>query len=253
MSDPPTSANSFAPKAARYGYNEVPTQFTEDRMEQMRRQDELLKRRIRMMRAFSRVASAILAAAILGIMARTLQQYYTSRNVSIDGQTPWAKDTKLWPTLMLFIIAVVTFVLNAFILLAYCCSVAAANRTSSWATVVTILLSVGHIVVWVVVAVVYRLSREDGVTGPARDLWGWACSDAADELQEKFQDIVNFDTIFVEGYRLRTVDTERAVGIRIQAITPLSVHAYGRECSQVVAFAHEERTLGDVCLGPGGQ
>lgn len=87
-------------------------------------------------------------------------------------------------------VAAVSFILNTIILIAYWKGVKQANAADKVAGYCSHILLVGHIVVWVVSAGIYRYGKEP-VNGKFRDLWGWSCSTAADEIQAVITD-VNF-------------------------------------------------------------
>jgi hypothetical protein len=141
----------------------------------------------------SRILTAILSTAVTIIMATTLHKYLSTKDTFINGRTAWARNTKLWPTVMLFAIAAVTLVLNLVIMIAYACSVKSANRASLVSGIFGILVFVGHIFVWISAAAIYRYSKD--TNGKSNDLWGWACSKTADDIQKTFEFVVNFDHI----------------------------------------------------------
>ncbi|KAI9799026.1 MAG: hypothetical protein M1825_004922 [Sarcosagium campestre] len=184
------------PMKPESGYDHVPSQYTEDQVEKLRSHDEKLKRNIRLLRILSRFATAVLSAVIVGIMAATVSKYLSTKDilVEVDGKPrgPWANGTKMWPTIMLFVISGISLILNLFILVAYYFSFQAANRTAIVSSIFTFVVFVGHVVVWIVVTGLYKYAKDHKDNGKHLDLWGWACSTAADAIQDDFKDVVNF-------------------------------------------------------------
>ena len=93
----------------------------------------------------------------------------------------------------MFAASVITAVLGVIIMGAYIKSIQAANKMNSVNTKISLSIEGFHILVWVVVAALYR----EGKNG--HDLWGWACSPLADNIQPNFQGIVNFDAVCKRG------------------------------------------------------
>lgn len=46
-----------------------------------------------------------------------------------------------------------------------------------------------HVIVWIAAAAAYRVAKN------GKDLWGWACSPAAEKIQPTFHDVVNFHKV----------------------------------------------------------
>ncbi|KAI9799160.1 MAG: hypothetical protein M1833_004200 [Piccolia ochrophora] len=182
-------------ESTSYGYDQVPSQYTEDHLERLQTSDEKLKRTIRILRILSRCATAVLSAVIVGLMAVTVSRYLSTRNEIAGGRGPWADNTQLWPTIMLFTIAGISLVLNLFILVAYCFSIRAANRTAIVSSVFTGGIFVIGLVVWIVVAALYKYGKDHKTDGVHRDLWGWACGSGAQRIQGDFKEVVNFQSL----------------------------------------------------------
>jgi len=87
-------------------------------------------------------------------------------------------------------ISCITVLLSSLALIAYIREgIKKANKISSFETYFTVAMEGGHVVIWIVVAVLYRV----GKTG--HDLWGWACSPLAIQIQPNFQGVVDFDQV----------------------------------------------------------
>ncbi|TVY59565.1 hypothetical protein LSUE1_G009726 [Lachnellula suecica] len=151
------------------------------------KKDTAYKKRIRILRFFSRAFSLILNGVMMGTMSFSLAKYYLTRNHLIaSNQHPWITPTKVWPSFMLLGIATVTFFMNLITLLAYCCGVNAANRVNSVTGVLGYIFLFAHFAAWIVAAGLYRMARD------GKDLWGYSCSDASDQVQGQVQSFLNF-------------------------------------------------------------
>lgn len=116
-------------------------------------------------------------------MAFMLYKFYTTKNHMVNGRGPWAEDTKLWPTWLLFAASGVTLVITVASLVMVCCSKKARKSSLVWLTVAKYAV---HIFAWLAVTAFYRM----GKTGS--DLWGWSCGDKAAAIQSEFQSQVDF-------------------------------------------------------------
>lgn len=79
------------------------------------------------------------------------------------------------------------------ILIAYLFSVKKANTISSAQTWTSMIVEVGHILIWIVVAILYRVGKS------GKDLWGWACSPLAQNIQPNFNGVVHFSRVCSRG------------------------------------------------------
>jgi hypothetical protein len=146
-----------------------------------------------MLRLISRLAATAVAIPAAVQEGRTLFTYSTTHDVQRNGRGPWAKHTQLWPSILLFSISVITAILGIAITIAYLISIRAANKVSAVQDKISIANEVGHVIVWVGVAIAYRLGKN------GKDLWGWACSPLADKIQVNFEDVVRFDKVCSRG------------------------------------------------------
>ena len=106
----------------------------------------------------------------------------------MGGRNAWAKDTTIWPTILLLSTSSATVLVSLLILASYLLSVKHANKTEKTVGTAGFVIEMGaHVAVWVATAVAYRL----GQTG--NDLWGWTCSDKADQIQDQFQAVIDFN------------------------------------------------------------
>jgi len=151
--------------------------------------DSKYKKSIRILRFVTRLLSVILNALVIGVLSFSLFKYFTTKShpiSSTNASHPWAEPATLWPTFVLLGIAVVTFFMNFFTLLAYCCGVGAANKVNSCSTVVSYIFLGVHVLLWVMATGAFKLGSN------GKDLWGYSCSSEADKLQAEVKSFVDF-------------------------------------------------------------
>ncbi|TVY27864.1 hypothetical protein LHYA1_G003072 [Lachnellula hyalina] len=158
-----------------------------------RKEDVKLKTTIRILRFVSRLAATAIAIVTASQEAVTFATYLKTRNTQRDGRKPWATETSLWPTIMLLVISAITAILGLMIVIAYLISIKKANAISSVQTVASVIIEITHIIIWIIVAILYRV----GKTG--KDLWGWACSPLAENIQPSFDNVVHFNKVCARG------------------------------------------------------
>ena len=132
--------------------------------ERLQASDQQLKYRIRILRLVARVIATVSSAATLAPLTMTLYKFLSTRNIyyTVNGKqrTAWAADTETWFTYMYFGVSLVSFVFNLAIVLSYWRGVREANSTAKVAGWWEKVIMVGHVVVWVVSAVIYRIGKE---------------------------------------------------------------------------------------------
>ncbi|MCJ1292424.1 hypothetical protein MMC34_003974 [Xylographa carneopallida] len=167
------------------GYQQIAEPSHSDRI---RQKDFRLKRQIRIWKLIARLFAFFLAIYPLYSQATTLHKFLSTRDIIINGRNAWAKDTTIWPTILLLCTSAATTFVSLLILASYLLSVKHANKTEKTVGTAGFVIEMGaHIAVWIATAVAYRL----GKTG--NDLWGWTCSDKADQIQDQFQAVIDFN------------------------------------------------------------
>jgi hypothetical protein len=131
-------------------------------------------------------------------------------------RTAWHAQTRAWPTYMYFCVTLASLLLNGAMLLAYARSVRAANRAHAAAVTFDVVVVVANLVVWIVAAAVYR--AEKNLNGVPNDLWGWACSAGAEEIQRAFRDEVNFNSLCSVQTGSWVVGVVQVVGLVLGAV-----------------------------------
>jgi hypothetical protein len=99
---------------------------------------------------------------------------------------------------MLLAVSAITAILGLLIVIAYAFSIKKANSISSVQSGAGMVVELAHIVIWIVVAILYRV----GKTG--KDLWGWACSPLAQNIQPNFNGVVAFNKVCDRGVSFST-------------------------------------------------
>ncbi|RDL41386.1 uncharacterized protein BP5553_01365 [Venustampulla echinocandica] len=154
-----------------------------------------LKATIRILRFAARLATTVIAALTAEQEARTIYNFVKTRDIIRDGRGPWSASTSLWPAILLLAVSIITFITGIFIIGAYAFSVKRANAISNAHSWFSYAVEAAHVITWIVVAILYRV----GKTG--NDLWGWACSPLAEQIQPNFEGVVNFTKVCKRGGR----------------------------------------------------
>ncbi|KAI2483370.1 hypothetical protein Ptr902_05687 [Pyrenophora tritici-repentis] len=171
-----------------------------DAIKKAQKEDARLKSLIRRLRIISRTLAFLLSLGVLIPITLTLTKFLstkeTYRTVTLaDGtsntRTAWAKNTRPWPTYMYFSVAVVSTILHAVTLLAYCCSVGKANTVNTVTSVFSWIVMLGNVGVWAAAVGVYRMQKD--WHGISNDLWGWTCSQGASKIQVEFEGVLDFE------------------------------------------------------------
>ena len=141
------------------------------------------------MRVFHRVCLTALAIAVTALEGQTLATFIRTKDIQRNGRGPWAKQTSLWPSILLLSSSATTVLVGLMVLFSYAKSIKLANTMAVVNISIIITTEVAGFITWIVVAILYRTGR----TG--KDLWGWACSPLALNIQPNFDGILNFDGI----------------------------------------------------------
>ena len=150
---------------------------------------EKLKRYGRIIKSLSEAVSSLFSFAMFALMVYVIIEFAMTKDKTRGGRSPWPKNAKVWPTIMLLIASAFTLVTSVVILFAYCCCFKRAQ--SSWK--ITLAKHAVHIVAWIIISVVYRYER--GLHGKNNDLWGWACAEKASPIQDQFNGVINFKSL----------------------------------------------------------
>ena len=155
--------------------------------------------RIRKLRIISRTLALFISIAVLIPIALTLHKFLSTRTIyrtvtlpsgQSISRTPWARDTRAWPTYMYFGVAAVSVLLNFATIFSYTFGVERANVASVITSTFSWVNMVGNFVVWCVAVGVYRAEKDKN--GKSNDLWGWTCSAGARAIQKEFVGDIDF-------------------------------------------------------------
>ncbi|KAJ4324962.1 hypothetical protein N0V94_001016 [Neodidymelliopsis sp. IMI 364377] len=169
-------------------------------IKQTQQEDAYLKALIRRLRLISRILSFLISIGVLVPITMTLIEFLRTQNTyrtitHLDGttasRTPWAHDSKVWPTWSYFAVAALSVFFNFVTLFSYHFGVSKANTASQVTSVFSWIVMLGNLVVWIVAVGVYRGEKDKG--GKSNDLWGWTCSAGARAIQKEFAGDVDFD------------------------------------------------------------
>ena len=132
-----------------------------------------------------------LTAAMDGIMVYCLYIFYTTKDIAAPGRKgPWAKNTTLWPTLLLLVASLITLLLDSLAVIAACC-----RKSKKALRVENRLIRIGYVVFvvkWIIVFVLYRTGRT------SKDMWGWSCDERAKKIQQYYVTQINFHAMCIE-------------------------------------------------------
>ncbi|CZR58634.1 uncharacterized protein PAC_08526 [Phialocephala subalpina] len=155
----------------------------------LEKKDSKYKKLIRVLRFLTRLFSLLLNALMIAVLTWALYKYYTTRFHPISSSnsaSAWVNPATLWPTFVLLGIAVATFFMNLFTLIAYCCSIRAANTVNTCSTVISYIFLGVHVLLWAIAAGAFKMGSN------GKDLWGYTCSSQADKLAEEVKSFLNF-------------------------------------------------------------
>ena len=168
---------------------------SERELDDMHRDDQQLKRKIRLIKIVIRLVTLALALYTTYSQAATLYNFTRTKGIrrettgadgSYDTRGPWAKQTYIWPTIVLLTTSALTVIVSFITVISYFWGVKAANKVNTrGGTPATVAEVCAHLAVWIATAVAYRIGRTTS------DLWGWSCSPKANEIQAVFPE-VNF-------------------------------------------------------------
>ena len=111
------------------------------------------------MRIILRFAATGIAIGTAVQEGLTLFNFLHTRNHIKDGRGPWALKTELWTSILLFVASVLTVILGVIMIAAYLISIRAANKVSTVQTYFAVAIELGHIALWIGVAIGYRVSN----------------------------------------------------------------------------------------------
>ncbi|OWY44326.1 hypothetical protein AALT_g6048 [Alternaria alternata] len=191
-------ASHSMPLQSTYDSQILPYADLED-LKEAEIEDRHLKTRIRKLRIVSRTLALFISIAVLVPTALTLYKFLSTRTIyrtvalpsgQSVSRTPWAHNTRAWPTYMYFGVAAVSVLLNFTTMFSYKFGIEKANVASVVTSTFSWINLIGNLVVWCVAAGLYR--AEKNKNGKSNDLWGWTCSAGARAIQKEFVGDIDF-------------------------------------------------------------
>ncbi|CAN9126122.1 unnamed protein product [Alternaria alternata] len=191
-------ASHSMPLQSTYDSQILPYADLED-LKEAEIEDRHLKTRIRKLRIVSRSLALFISIAVLVPTALTLYKFLSTRTIyrtvalpsgQSVSRTPWAHNTRAWPTYMYFGVAAVSVLLNFTTMFYYKFGIEKANVASVVTSTFSWINLIGNFVVWCVAAGLYR--AEKNKNGKSNDLWGWTCSAGARAILKEFVGDIDF-------------------------------------------------------------
>jgi hypothetical protein len=150
--------------------------FSAQSLIQLHQQTGLGSRKMRIYVIIQQSMTAIFALGIIVIMVLTLETYNGTKNVA----GAWPNNPLLTPTIVCLAMACLTFFADVATVLVYCCNVKVAASLTRWVTKIRALVGFLQGVATAGASGYFKISNN---TSGGKDLWGWACSSAADAKQ----------------------------------------------------------------------
>ena len=202
------------------------TSPTPDRLKHRKR--EKLKRYVRVIKFLTEIASSLFSLGMFALMVYVIVEFALTKDTIREGRGPWAKNSKVWPTILLLIASAFTLITSVGILLAYCCCFKRAQ--GSWK--ITLAKYAVHIVAWIIISFVYRYER--GLHGKNNDLWGWACAEKDSPIQEQFNGVINFKSLCTGQVckAIENISFDEVFGAEIGNSRPLGIFRLSKSSSK---------------------
>lgn len=151
------------------------------------------------------ISSVGLTVIMEGIMVYVLVKFYQTKDIPAPGrESPWAKNTTLWPTLLLLVSSLLTLLVDIGSMIAACCRKKKVENKITW------LGRTIKVAKWVAVFILYRIGKT------SRDLWGWSCDDRAAAIQQFYVTNLDFHALCTEQVSKKSAHLRRAEANDIQ-------------------------------------
>ena len=127
---------------------------------------------------------------VIGLSVTAFTIFVSTKDLEpIDGLNPWARPTKLWPQILTLVVACLSFLASAIVILSYLRGHKNAERRAYLTTIATVLGMIVWLALWIAAGASLRRVK---VTANRGDLWGWAC--AKNNVRYfSFRNHVNYD------------------------------------------------------------
>ncbi|KAF2196817.1 hypothetical protein GQ43DRAFT_444776 [Delitschia confertaspora ATCC 74209] len=154
--------------------------------------DLKVKIRVRIAKIFLRGINFACSLIVLAMLASAFAIFNATKNLPRrNGLPAWADNTKVWPQILLLVIASVSLVMSIIVLAAYTRGGhKRAEKVAAYYTVFAVAFFIFSIVMWAVGAGIFNQSKSNG---NGQDMWGWSCKD--NKRRHLFEDDVSYALI----------------------------------------------------------
>ncbi|KAL2757621.1 hypothetical protein ACRALDRAFT_2025375 [Sodiomyces alcalophilus JCM 7366] len=136
--------------------------------------DLAIKARVRMAKFALRGVSFSCALIIISMLSASFSIFNATRALPAHSGLPsWAEGTRLWPQIIVLVVAGISLLGCIIVFLAYCRGGhRRAERVSTYYTMFAIGWFICSMILWAVSAGIFQHSRS---TMDGKDMWGWSC------------------------------------------------------------------------------
>lgn len=129
---------------------------------------------------------------VVAMVAASLAIFNATKNLAPrNTMPPWNRNTILWPTITLLVIACISLLLSIIILVAYMRGGhERAEKTAVYYTVFAAVFFAFSIIMWAIGAGILNASKENS---KGRDIWGWSCTN--NKRKQLFQNDIDFSLV----------------------------------------------------------
>ncbi|KAJ4301033.1 hypothetical protein N0V90_003123 [Kalmusia sp. IMI 367209] len=152
-------------------------------------QDLKVKVRVRIAKIFLRGINFACSLIVLSMLATAFSIFNATKTLAPrNNLPPWAANTKIWPQVLLLVIACISLAMSIFVLIAYSRGGHhRAEKVAAYYTVFAVGFFIFSIIMWAVGAAVFNQSKAQGGN---KDMWGWSCVD--NKRRHLFEDDVSY-------------------------------------------------------------
>ncbi|KAF1965042.1 hypothetical protein BU23DRAFT_490971 [Bimuria novae-zelandiae CBS 107.79] len=160
--------------------------------EKEQQKDLKIKIRVRIAKIWLRGINFACSLIVLSMLATAFSIFNATKHLPPrNNLPPWAVGQKIWPQVMLLVIASVSLVFSIFVMIAYSRGGHhRAEKVAAYYTVFAVGFFIFSIIMWAVGAAVLNQSKAQGNN---KDMWGWSCVD--NKRKHLFEDDVSYSLI----------------------------------------------------------
>ncbi|KAF2645468.1 hypothetical protein P280DRAFT_120724 [Massarina eburnea CBS 473.64] len=161
----------------------------EEMTEVEQQQDLKVKVRVRIAKIFLRGINFACSLIVLSMLATAFSVFNATKTLAPrNGLPAWAQNTKIWPQVLLLVIACISLAMSIGVLIAYSRGGHhRAEKVAAYYTVFAVGFFIFSIIMWAIGAAVFNQSKSQG---NGKDMWGWSCVD--NKRRHLFEDDVSY-------------------------------------------------------------